>query len=753
MEDRIIICLKSGQHIEGRLARPFGGNDIDVEILETGEQRRLSFSLDEICAIRFAQPPAWAGEDEPTQVEEVQTVAGETFAVAVFTARRFRMGFMGRIEDEEEANSTVFFTFTGVRCRYEERPIGQILQESGLVTDDHLEDALRTQEELRTRRIGEVLAETADLAQEKIDQTIQAAVETESLANARVGDILVEAGLVTREQVERAYESQQSGKRLKLGEILMRQGLITEEQLLTALAKKFRLRIVDLAALIPSEEALGAVSEGLATRLKVFPVALDGRRLVVATSSPTDPTVGDNLRFSTNCSIELVVAPARQIATAIDKYYRHRADAIDTLLESMKEEAQAVTAEEEAEPQVAEPDSAVIALLNRILLDAYRRGASDIHFEPGSGKNPVIVRYRIDGECMAAHKLAATYKGAIISRIKIIAGLDISERRRPQSGKILLRFEQRRLEFRAEITPTVRGEEDAVLRLLAAAKPIPLAEMGLMPYNLERFEEILEKPYGIILCVGPTGSGKTTTLHSALGRINTAARKIWTAEDPVEITQPGLRQVQVNPKIGYTFSEALRSFLRADPDVIMVGEMRDVETAKIAIEASLTGHLVLSTLHTNSAPETVVRLIDMGMDPFNFADALLGVVAQRLARRLCGKCKKGVRPKRETYDGLVADFRHSAGRVSELIPAFEETLLMVKSGCERCGWSGYHGRIAIHELMMGTAAVKNAIRHGLGADELRKTALAEGMLPLRADGILKVFGGYTDMEQVGRVCL
>ena len=257
----------------------------------------------------------------------------------------------------------------------------------------------------------------------------------------------------------------------------------------------------------------------------------------------------------------------------------------------------------------------------------------------------------------------------------------------------------------------------------------------------------------MVLCVGPTGSGKTTTLHSALLHINSVTRKIWTAEDPVEITQPGLCQVQVNSKIGYSFAEALRSFLRADPDVIMIGEMRDSETAKIAIEASLTGHLVLSTLHTNSAPETVIRLIDMGMDPFNFADALLGIVAQRLAKKLCDNCKTPRRPTRSEYDELIAEFLHHSGKMSELIPSYENATLMAKNGCERCGGTGYAGRIAIHELLVGSLAIKQAIRKGQGVEDLKRIALEEGMWTLAMDGISKIFQGQIDLEHLHKVCL
>jgi type II secretory ATPase GspE/PulE/Tfp pilus assembly ATPase PilB-like protein len=755
-DNRVMINLKTGHTVKGRLASAFTFNDESVDILVEEENRRLTFSFDELCSIRFIhKPAAWTAGKETTRLEEVQTIAGETHKVAIFTSRKYSKGFVGMIEDETAEYRTVFFTSTGIRYRHEEWLIGEILKEQGALSDKFIDEALKAQSELKNRRMGEVLAESTDLSHEEIERALQeASRKVAAHPQARVGDILIEAGLVTREQVEKAFESQQNQKKMKGGELLVKQGLITEEQLLSALATKFRLPFVNLATVIPSEEAVGALSEGLVDRLQVFPVEFDGRRLLVATSSPTDLSIGDSLRFSTNYSIELAVATPRQIAAAIEKYYHHTKDAIDVLLESMKDEAQSVSIEEGGDNvQFEEPDSKVVSLINRVLLDAYRKGASDIHFEPGTGKNPLIIRYRIDGECLVAHKIATTYRNAVISRLKIIAGLDIYERRRPQSGKIQMRFEQRKLEYRVEVTPTVGGQEDAVLRLLAASRPLPLSEMGLMPYNLDRFTKILDKPNGLILCVGPTGSGKTTTLHSALGHINVPSRKIWTVEDPVEITQPGLRQVQVNSKIGFTFSEALRSFLRADPDVIMVGEMRDMETARIAIEASLTGHLVLSTLHTNSAPETIVRLIDMGLDPYNFSDALLGIVSQRLPRKLCDNCKKNIRPRRELYDELVETFVREAGIETDLIPGFRNSSVMERRGCEQCNGTGYRGRVAIHELMICTQAAKKGIRESACNDILRRTALEDGMWTLKMDGIIKVFQGLTDLDQIQKVCM
>jgi type II secretory ATPase GspE/PulE/Tfp pilus assembly ATPase PilB-like protein len=334
-----------------------------------------------------------------------------------------------------------------------------------------------------------------------------------------------------------------------------------------------------------------------------------------------------------------------------------------------------------------------------------------------------------------------------------MANLDITERRQPQSGKILLKFKNNRVEYRLETTPTTGNNEDAVLRVLASSKPVPLDKMGLYPAYEKAFRNMLTQPYGIILCVGPTGSGKTTTLHSALGHLNTPDRKIWTVEDPVEITQPGLRQVQVQDQIGLTFAKVLRSFLRSDPDVIMIGEMRDRETATTAIEASLTGHLVLSTLHTNSAPETIVRLIEMGMDPYNFADALLGIMAQRLARKLCDNCKVSYHPSEEEFGELIRFYDPYWFKEHKIEPYSPKTMLMKKGGCEKCNGTGYRGRLALHELIIGTENIKKAIKNSIPVEDIKVLAMQEGMRTLLMDGVQKALGGLTDLSNVLKVCV
>src|SRR5437016_240694 len=400
-------------------------------------------------------------------------------------------------------------------------------------------------------------------------------------------------------------------------------------------------------------------------------------------------------------------------------------------------------------PEIDETDSGIVKLANQLIIEAFNRGASDIHVEPDGAKNPCTIRLRIDGDCQKFMEVPGAHRNALVQRLKIMAKLDISERRKPQDGKIRFKYPRGVIELRVATIPTANGNEDVVMRLLAGSKPLPLDKMGFSDYNLAKFKEIVQKPYGICLVCGPTGSGKTTTLHSALGFINTEDMKIWTAEDPVEITQKELRQVQVQPKIDFTFAAAMRSFLRADPDVIMVGEMRDHETAAIGIEASLTGHLVFSTLHTNSAPETITRLLDMNIDPFNFADALLGIMAQRLIRTLCAKCKETYHPTGEEFDEIAEAY----GRAYFTTEYSPELALYRPKGCAACGNTGYKGRMGVHELLVGTDEVKRAVQRRAPIDELRNLALQQGMRTLLQDAIDKAFRGFTDIKQARAVAV
>jgi type II secretory ATPase GspE/PulE/Tfp pilus assembly ATPase PilB-like protein/tetratricopeptide (TPR) repeat protein len=400
-----------------------------------------------------------------------------------------------------------------------------------------------------------------------------------------------------------------------------------------------------------------------------------------------------------------------------------------------------------------EPSSQVVKLVDQVLVTAYRHNVSDIHIEPSPVSKKTRIRFRMDGVCQEYTQVPNSMAKGILSRIKIMSGLDIAERRLPQDGKI--KFKRKGIpsfELRVATLPTTGGYEDAVLRILAKAGAMGLEEMGLSERNLRIMKKTLAQPYGLILVVGPTGSGKTTTLHAALAYINKPGIKIWTAEDPVEITQAGLRQVEAKPRIGLDFARIMRAFLRADPDVIMIGEMRDRETASIGLEASLTGHLVFSTLHTNSAPETVSRLLDMGLNPLNFSDAFLGVLAQRLTRRLCTKCRQEYHPSKEEFEDLAEEYgmEQFGSTKIEFTPQFS---LYRARGCEVCSGTGYKGRIGIHELMEGTPQIKRLIKKQGSSEGLFAQARKEGMTTLKQDAIQKVFLGLTDISEVRRVCI
>lgn len=755
MQSELIIKLLNGDERRGILNQKFDPTSGCIDFFCTTKQHNDILALSEICFIKLLGKPDLVDTHcENTFFEDVTTFVGEQFHLRLKkSGKRLAHGFYGYPAEEDSDFKSIFFTAAGLNKRSHDQPLGEVLKRQGLVDKIALEGALTEQQKLRSRRVGEILAEKTEVPQVVVEQAILNVTQNiPKNYQARVGAILVEAGLVTEEQVSAALREQASGKRKRIGLILVEQGLITEDQLLAALAHKFGMQVINLDEVTISSEALSQVPQEMVESMQALPISLQGSCLTVATSTPTDPTISENLRFATDFRIRLVCAGATQIGEKIAELFDRGEDTIKDLINELAE----VDIEIDDVPEldmITESDSKVIKLVNRVLLDAHQKGVSDIHFEPGMGSQPLKIRYRRDGICSNVHKIAATYKKAVISRLKIIAKLDIAERRRPQTGKILLRQGKERIEYRVEITPTIGAQEDAVLRVLSSTRSFALNELGFSAGNLENFKKLLTKPYGIILCVGPTGSGKTTSLHAALAEINTPDTKIWTAEDPVEITQKGLRQVQVNPKIGFTFEEALRSFLRADPDVIMIGEMRDSPTAKTAIGAALTGHRVFSTLHTNNAPETVVRLIEMGIDPFNFADAMLGILGQRLARRLCNVCKEPYHPTRDEYD----EYANAYGTrqfMEDGLPEFSANLtLMRKVGCKACDGYGYSGRLAIQELLVNSPEIKRAIKQSASVEVITDVALQQGMRSLRMDGIQKIFLGLTDLHQVNRVSI
>lgn len=476
--------------------------------------------------------------------------------------------------------------------------------------------------------------------------------------------------------------------------------------------------------------------------------------------------------FPKHVKITYRVCLQRDFDATMDQFYGAQAMSgdIGDILSSMEDDDEMPA--QAADELSAANDNELVKLVNKIIIDAYNQGASDIHIEPYPEKAKTEVRFRKDGTLVNYIEIPPSYRSPIIARIKIMCDLDIAERRRPQDGKIKFKkYGPLDIELRVATIPTAGGVEDVVMRILAAGKPIPLDKLGLSERNNKKLKELVQKPYGLFFVCGPTGSGKTTTLHSALGFINTPETKIWTAEDPVEITQKGLRQVQVNKKAGLDFAMVMKAFLRADPDVIMVGEMRDKETVSTGIEASLTGHLVFATLHTNSAPESIIRLLDMGMDPFNFADALLGILAQRLAKRLCD-CKKPYTPGQEEIKSMLNEYclelqntsswkKDPEGSYKAVYQTWVKQFgndkgqltLCKPNGCDKCSGTGYKGRVGLHELLEGTDAVKKNIQEHARVAEMFATALEDGMRTLKQDGIEKALQGITDMAQVRAVCI
>ncbi|MCP4666355.1 MAG: GspE/PulE family protein [Deltaproteobacteria bacterium] len=570
-------------------------------------------------------------------------------------------------------------------------------------------------------------------------------------------DLLVTGNIIGSEDLARAMQRAREAKK-PVESVLMEDFHVTKEDIGKSLSFFYKTRFIpfDDRMVIPGRLLKGLRMNYLKNNVFV-PVSQSGEKVVVAMENPHYLPARDAVKRTIQArEFEYCVSLKDDIYRMIDLFFDiQRTGALgeggsieDILgkLEPGEEEY-----DEDMEGMTGE-DSAIVQLVNKMIVDAYNRGASDIHIEPRQGKADTEIRVRIDGACRAYQTLPYTYKRAIVSRIKIMADLDIAERRLPQDGKILFRrFAPLDIELRVATIPTAGQHEDVVLRLLSTGEPVPLDKMGMNERNYNAFVEMINRPYGIVLVVGPTGSGKTTTLHAALRLINKGETKIWTAEDPVEITQDGLRQVQVLPKIGFDFATAMRSFLRADPDVIMVGEMRDRETVTTGIEASLTGHLVFTTLHTNSAPETITRLLDMGMDPFNFADALLGVLAQRLVRTLCNDCKEKYHPEKEEFDALV---RAYDGDFDALGFAYHKDFFLYRAkGCEKCGKAGYRGRAAIQELVRGTDAIKVMIQNRAKMQEIRAQAVKDGMTTLMQDGIRKVCEGMTDLTQVRKVCM
>ena len=613
--------------------------------------------------------------------------------------------------------------------------------------------------ELINRKANGEFGDAEEKAIQDLSKIMGVALYNQKRIAARGGrsnkyDHLLENHLLTQKELAKAIANAAHRKE-PVSAILMKDFKIPKKEIGSALEKYFKTRFIEYTANYP-------IPGDLMTGLKVpfmrnniwVPLKSEANKVVIAVDNPHDLKKIDEIKaLFPGRPVTFYISLKQDILDFIKLFTQDEKELaeIDDILSQLQVESEEV---EEAETGVGDEDSAVVQLVNKIILDAHSRNASDIHIEPYPGKQNTQVRIRVDGSCTIYQTIPFSYKAAVVSRIKIMSDLDIAERRLPQDGKIKFKkYGGKDIELRVATIPTQGGLEDVVMRLLAAGDPIPLDKMGFSKSNLKNFISVVTKPYGLIFVCGPTGSGKTTTLHSALSFINKTETKIWTAEDPVEITQRGLRQVQVKPKIGFDFAAAMRAFLRADPDVIMVGEMRDKETTSIGIEASLTGHLVFSTLHTNSAPESITRLLDMGMDPFNFADAILCILAQRLVRTLCKTCKRKYHPSKDEFDELVREYGEEDFKNNLNIPYTDDLQLYKPEGCDLCSNTGYKGRMGIHELLMGTDDMKKLIQTKAEMAKIRGQAIFDGMTTLKQDGIAKIFLGHCDLLEVRKVCI
>lgn len=566
---------------------------------------------------------------------------------------------------------------------------------------------------------------------------------------------LVEQGFLQQEELVLAT-AEAARKRLDVATVLMERYRIPKPALGAALAEFYDCPFLAYdERTVMERELLKNLSLDYLRMNHWVPLRRQGNGIEVLIDDPHNPDkLFDVRRAFPGQALSYRVGLRCDIARLLNAIQgRESGDAISDILGELVSEAQLEEQQNATIAAITENDSAIVRLANQIITDAYRRGASDIHIEPYADRKETAVRFRVDGTCFTYMKIPAAYRRAIVSRLKIMASLDIAERRKPQDGKIRFKLGTgQEIELRVATLPTSGFNEDVVIRLLTAHGARRLEDLEFSDGTRRLVGQLAQKPHGIVLCAGPTGSGKTTTLHAILASINTDERKIWTAEDPIEITQDGLRQVQVHPKIGLTFATTMRAFLRADPDVIMIGEMRDKETADIAIEASLTGHLVFSTIHTNSAVETVVRLLDLGCDPFNFSDAMLGVLAMRLCKRICPNCREAYHPTRSEYDELVQAF--GEGDWEGVHPAYNPGLTLFRGrGCDTCNQTGYRGRVPIHELMVVSDSMKALIQARARTGELLTLAKSDGMRTLVQDGIEKVLQGLTTYKQVRAVAI
>ncbi len=778
----VSLFMSNGQKLEGELIAFDNQNNL-ISITRKGHSQSIDFDMGDIKAMQLNTPSAWIPDyslqkqdsgaiDTPNpcqpfviEFQDRSKLQGETFGSRVDSCG---LHLFKKCADSQYIH--IFIPHGAIGKQSLGEPLGDILVQEDSVSREEVENAAEEQTLTRGKPLGDYLVGQKVVNAKQLAEALQ---RQKAMPQMRLGEILTSEKMISEAQLEEALEEQKTKRKMPLGEILVSKKLVSRPQIQQALAKKVGIPFVHIKEFQILPATIQLVPEDLVFDHRVVPLYEFSDKLAIAMENPLDFKALENLQFRTNKYIEPVMATAEDIDAAIHMYYKTDAGVLDDIEEEEEEAAAALDESPLSKSESELADNIVVKLINKIILDAHQQGVSDIHIEPFPGKAKTVVRFRKDGTLIKYHEFPAQYRNPLISRIKIMAKLDISEKRKPQDGKISFKkFGPANIELRVATIPTAGDTEDVVMRILASSKALPIDGIGLSEHNLKQLLEAITKPYGLFLVCGPTGSGKTTTLHSILGHLNNAESKIWTAEDPVEITQRGLRQVQVNPKIGLSFAAAMRAFLRADPDIIMVGEMRDEETTSMGVEASLTGHLVFSTLHTNSAVESITRLLDMGMDPFNFADALLGILAQRLGKSLCSSCKEAYHPDDKEITQLARDYcaehllgveneeeatAYVADQIAQWKTAFADEngkfTLHRPIGCVECNDTGYRGRFGLHELLVASPQVKHLILEKAQVPVIQAAANKEGLRTLKQDGIEKVLQGLTDYPQIRKVCI
>lgn len=768
--ERGLVTLNNGEKVLGTALRiDFGGGLLEFQP-EAGSPRLLPFSSFrslylsrsvKLESIPLAVPPGGL-EARPSRERRKCVIVfkdSSIFEIDVVSVLPRKAGLFLFVADYADQILRWFVPTEGIANYRIGKLLGQALRDLNGLGGEVLEAGLQMQQRLRAAKIGDHLVGQGSVTREQLESAL---VRQKTMSRLKLGDVLVQDKLITTEQRDAALLKQGADRGKQLGEILVETGAVTREEVRRVLVEQLGVPSVNLTRFQYDPNAIKAVSADLARKYLVMPLYRTNTRIAVGMENPLSWVAMNELEFFTGLKVDPAMAAREDILAAIEQFYGGAADGeqIAQLVAELGTESRA--AARSREEVVTESDNTLVRLVNKMITDAYDQGASDIHIESIPGDKPSRVRFRIDGVLAPYIEVPPNFRAALVSRLKIMSALDISEHRRPQDGNIHFEdFGPRRIELRVIMMPTANGLEDVVMRILAAPRALSLEQLALSPHVRAELTAMVVRSFGLLFVCGPTGSGKTTTLHSLLSHINTPQRKIWTVEDPIEISQDGLCQVQVNEKVGLTFPEVLRSFLRADPDVIMVGETRDPETARTVIAASLTGHLVLSTMHTNSAVESIVRLLDFGLDPFNFSDALLGVVGQRLVRRLCTACRTPHLASLEEIDALAHEYCRDLSLAPTEIAARWRSLygnsdgmitLQSSAGCSLCDQSGYKGRMGVYELLVASPAIKAKIQAKATSAEILREALQNGMVTFEQDAIEKILQGHLDFKQVQASC-